>query len=53
MMIILLRSVLAGLIAMIPMTVTILFIYGSLGLTGKEYDMPVAVLSALTLGLGD
>ncbi len=51
MMIILLRSVLAGLVAMVPMTVTILFIYGSLGLTGREYDMPVAVLSALTLGL--
>ncbi len=51
MMIILLRSVIAGLVAMIPMTVTVLFIYGSLGLIGKEYDMPVAVLSALTLGL--
>ncbi len=51
MMTILLRSVLAGLVAMIPMTVTVLLIYGLLGLTGKEYDMPVAVLSALTLGL--
>lgn len=51
MMIILLRSVVAGLVSMIPMTVTILFIYGALGWTGKEYDMPVAVLSALTLGL--
>jgi ascorbate-specific PTS system EIIC-type component UlaA len=51
MMIILLRSVVAGFVSMIPMTVTILFIYGALGWTGKEYDMPVAVLSALTLGL--
>ncbi|HAJ56785.1 MAG TPA: RND transporter [Candidatus Omnitrophica bacterium] len=51
MMTLLLRSVLAGLVAMMPMTVTVLFIYGFLGLTGKEYDMPVAVLSALTLGL--
>jgi predicted RND superfamily exporter protein len=51
MMILLLRSVLAGLVAMIPMTVTVLFIYGSLGFIGKDYDMPVAVLSALTLGL--
>ena len=26
-------------------------IYGVIGLIGKDYDMPVAVLSALTLGL--
>ncbi|MDD5156053.1 MAG: efflux RND transporter permease subunit, partial [Candidatus Omnitrophica bacterium] len=51
MMTILLRSVVAALVSMVPLTVTVLFIYGSLGLTGKEYDMPVAVLSALTLGL--
>lgn len=51
MMTFLLRSVVAGLVAMVPMTVTVLFIYGFLGLIGKEYDMPVAVLSALTLGL--
>ncbi|MFA5039505.1 MAG: MMPL family transporter [Candidatus Omnitrophota bacterium] len=51
MMVILLRSVVAGLVAMVPMTVTVLFIYGMLGFVGKEYDMPVAVLSALTLGL--
>jgi len=31
--------------------VTISFIYGLIGLAGKDYDMPVAVLSALTLGL--
>ncbi len=40
-----------GAIAMIPMTVTIAFIYGVIGLVGKDYDMPVAVLSSLTLGL--
>ncbi|MBU1125524.1 MAG: MMPL family transporter, partial [Candidatus Omnitrophica bacterium] len=51
MMMILLRSPLAGLVAMVPMTVTVLFIYSTLGFMGKEYDMPVAVLSALTLGL--
>lgn len=51
MMIILLRSVVAAFVAMVPLTVTVLFIYGSLGLAGKDYDMPVAVLSALTLGL--
>ena len=51
MMTILLRSVVAAFVGMVPLTVTVLFIYGSLGLMGKEYDMPVAVLSALTLGL--
>lgn len=45
------RSPLRGLISMIPLTITIIFIYSLLGFTGKDYDMPVAVLSALTLGL--
>ena len=36
---------------MIPLSVTIALIYGMIGLLGKDYDMPVAVLSALTLGL--
>jgi hypothetical protein len=36
---------------MIPLTVTISLIYGIIGLIGKDYDMPVAVLSSLTLGL--
>jgi len=47
----LLRSAATGLVAMVPMTVTVLFIYGMLGFLGRDYDMPVAVLSALTLGL--
>ena len=51
MMMILFRSPLYGLLSMIPLTVTILFIYGLIGWVGKDYDMPVAVLSALTLGL--
>ena len=51
MMIFLFRSVIWGIVAMIPLSVTILFIYGLIGLTGKNYDMPVAVLSALTLGM--
>lgn len=51
MMVILFRSLLFGVLAMIPLTLTIGFIYGLIGLIGKEYDMPVAVLSALTLGL--
>ena len=51
MMAVLFRSPLMGLLSMIPLSVTIAFIYGLIGLTGKDYDMPVAILSALTLGL--
>ena len=51
MMIVLFRSALWGLLSMIPLTITIGFIYGVIGLVGKDYDMPVAVLSSLTLGL--
>jgi predicted RND superfamily exporter protein len=51
MMAILFRSVLWGLICMVPLTITIGVIYGIIGLGGKDYDMPVAVLSALTLGM--
>jgi len=51
MMIFLFRSFWFGLLAMLPLSVTIAFIYGIIGLTGKDYDMPVAVLSSLTLGL--
>ena len=51
MMAVLFRSALWGLLSMIPLSVTIAFIYGLIGLTGKEYDMPVAVLSSLTLGM--
>jgi uncharacterized membrane protein YdfJ with MMPL/SSD domain len=36
---------------MAPLTITIVVIYGIIGLAGKDYDMPVAVLSALTLGM--
>jgi predicted RND superfamily exporter protein len=45
------RSPSWGLIAMIPLSVTIALIYGIIGMVGKDYDMPVAVLSSLTLGL--
>lgn len=36
---------------MVPLSITIAFIYGLIGIVGKDYDMPIAVLSALTLGL--
>lgn len=51
MMAILFRSILWGLICMVPLTITIVMIYGLIGWIGKDYDMPVAVLSALTLGM--
>ncbi|WP_371193852.1 RND family transporter [Glaciecola sp. SC05] len=51
MMTLLFRSVVFGALAMLPLTITITFIYGLIGIIGKDYDMPIAVLSALTLGL--
>ena len=51
MMLILFRSLVFGLLAMVPLTVSIALIYGVVGLIGKYYDMPIAVLSSLTLGL--
>lgn len=51
MMTLLFRSLVFGLLAMLPLTITITFIYGLIGIIGKDYDMPIAVLSALTLGL--
>ena len=50
-MVVLFRSFGYGLLAMLPLTITITFIYGLIGWVGKDYDMPIAVLSALTLGL--
>lgn len=51
MMIVLFRSFKYGVLAMLPLTFTITMIYGLIGWLGKAYDMPIAVLSALTLGL--
>lgn len=45
------RSLKWGLLCMVPLTITIAFIYGFIGLIGKDYDMPVAVLGVLTLGM--
>ena len=51
MMIFLFRSIWWGVLSMLPLLLTICTIYGIIGLIGKDYDMPVAVLSALSLGL--
>ncbi|HEB52096.1 MAG TPA: RND transporter, partial [bacterium] len=50
-MVVLFRSFLWGFLAMIPLTLTIALVYGAVGMVGKSYDMPVAVLSSLALGL--
>ncbi|MDY6920375.1 MAG: efflux RND transporter permease subunit [Pseudomonadota bacterium] len=50
-MVVLFRSLVYGVLAMIPLSLTIALIYGLIGWVGKDYDMPVAVLSSLTLGL--
>jgi predicted RND superfamily exporter protein len=51
MMVFLFKSIRWGLISMLPLTITIMAIYAFIGYIGKPYDMPVAVLSSLTLGL--
>ncbi|MCH9659571.1 MAG: MMPL family transporter [Bacteroidetes bacterium] len=51
MMTLLFRSVKWALLCMLPLTLTITIIYGVIGFIGKDYDMPVAVLSSLALGL--
>ncbi len=51
MMSLLFRSLRLGLMAMLPLSITIVFVYGLIGWVGKDYDMPIAVLSALSLGL--
>ncbi len=51
MMALLFRSARIGLLAMVPLSFTILGVYGIIGWIGKDYDMPIAVLSSLTLGL--
>ena len=51
-MVLLFRSLRWAVLAMVPMSVTILLVYGTVGLVGKDYDMPLAVLSTLVLGIG-
>ncbi len=51
MMVFLFRSFKWGFFSMLPLTITVMAIYAFIGYIGKPYDMPVAVLSSLTLGL--
>lgn len=50
-MVVAFRSIRLGLIAMIPLSLSILFSFGILGWVGKDYDMPVAVCATLALGM--
>lgn len=45
------RSLKWAMVSFIPLLFTILFIFGAIGFLGKDFDMPIAVLSTLSLGL--
>jgi predicted RND superfamily exporter protein len=51
MMVFLFKSLRWGIISMLPLTVTISFLYGMIGHLGIFYNLPIAVLSSLSLGL--
>jgi predicted RND superfamily exporter protein len=46
------RSFVLGVLSMLPLSLAILLSYGLIGWIGKDYDMPIAVCSSLSLGLG-
>ena len=50
-MVFLFRSLSLGFLSMLPLTFAITLSYGLAAFAGKEYDMPMSVCSALTLGL--
>ena len=45
------RSVKWALVGYVPLLFTILLIYGVVGFVGKDFDMPLSVLSTLSLGM--
>ncbi len=46
------RSLTFGALAMVPLSGSIALTYGLVGWLGMDYNMPIAVCAALTLGLG-
>jgi hypothetical protein len=46
------RSLLLGVLSMVPLSLAIILSYGLIGWMGKDYDMPIAICSSLALGLG-
>jgi len=45
------RSIRWALVGYAPLLFTIFLIYGVIGLVGKDFDMPISVLSCLSLGM--
>jgi len=45
------RSFKCALVSFAPLVFTVLVIYGFLGFIGKDFDMPISVLSCLSLGM--
>jgi len=45
------RSVRWAIVGYTPLLFTVLLIYGTVGWVGKDFDMPIAVLSCLSLGM--
>ena len=45
------RSLKWALVGYVPLLFTILLIYGVVGFAGKDFDMPISVLSCLSLGM--
>jgi predicted RND superfamily exporter protein len=45
------RSLRWGLVSFLPLLFTVVLCYGAVGFAGKDFDMPVSVLSTMTLGL--
>lgn len=51
MMVVEFRSLILGILSMIPLSLAILLSYGLVGWVGKDYDMPIAVCACLSLGM--
>lgn len=45
------RSIRWAIIGYIPLLITISLIYAAIGFSGKDFDMPISVLSCLSLGM--
>ncbi|MEK7698744.1 MAG: MMPL family transporter, partial [Nitrospirota bacterium] len=45
------RSIKWAIVGYMPLLFTILLVYGVVGFMGKDFDMPIAVLSCLSLGM--
>lgn len=45
------RSIRWGIVGFLPLLFTVVLIYGAVGFIGKDFDLPMSVLSTLSLGL--